>query len=269
MLALTRWDGFLLQIETRHRQVLGEAEAAARDMIATLATGGDPAPLSHQLMAVDNRLMDLETKITDTWHAQAEQAVFDSGGNVADRDRAYARGEALRHALSDNREELDSRLLAELARQRFRHALTTLPALACGWCGGRYQPPLAFRAVEIPCPACGNRIPFEPGPLMRSVGAIGTHAVAQETVNAEWRAMRTAERRLHAIRPPRPLEPVVAYEAAQITYWRAYLAVRSHFEPELARDPGLEIRSRMEQWYVANAEFEEAWVRAGRPRLAV
>ena len=249
MSALVRWQAFLGQIETRHHQVLAEAEAAARDVIARIAAGGDYQPLSHQLMAVDNRLMELETKITDTWHGQVEQAIFDGGGTVADRDAAFARGDALRHALSDNREELEPRLFAELARQRFRHALANLPPFACGWCGAR--------------------IAFEPGELMRTVAAVGTHAVAQEAVNREWRAMRTAERQLHAIRPPRPLEVVVAYEASQITYWRAYLGVRAHFEPELARDPAMEIRSRMEQYYVSFAEFEEAWVRAGRPRLAV
>lgn len=269
MSALARWDAFLNQIDTRYRQVLAEAEAAGRDMIARVAAGGDYQPMSHQLMAVASRLQDLETKITDTWHAQVEQAIFDAGGTVADRDHAFVRGDALRHALSDLREELEPRLFAELARQRFRHAIASLPAPVCGWCGARYQPPLAFRAIELPCPSCGARITFEPGELMRTVAAIGTHAVAQEAVNREWRAMRIAERQMHAIRPPRPLEAVVAYEASQIAYWRAYLGVRAHFEPELARDPAMEIRSRMEQWYVSFAEFEEAWVRAGRPRLAV
>ncbi len=266
MSALARWDAFLGQIATRHRQVLAEAESAGRDVIARIAAGGDPAPLSLQMMAVTSRLQDLETKITDTWHGQVEQAIFDAGGTVADRDQAFLRGDDLRHALSDDREALEPRLFAELARQRFRHALAALPALACGWCGARYQPPLAFRAIELPCPSCGARVAFEPGELMRSVAAVGTHAVAQEAVHAEWLAMRAAERRMHRIRPPRPLEPVVACEAAQIAYWRAYLGVRAHFEPELARDPALEVRSRMQHWYVAVAEFEEVWVRAGRPR---
>jgi len=82
----------------------------------------------------------------------------------------------------------------------------------------------------------------------------------------EWRAMRATERRAHRIRPPRPLGYVVDIERSQIAYWRAYLAVRSRFEPEMGRDPDMEIRSRMEQWYVAHAEHEQAWVQAGRPK---
>jgi hypothetical protein len=66
-----------------------------------------------------------------------------------------------------------------------------------------------------------------------------------------------------------PLAAIVADEQAQIAYWRAYLTVRSGFEPELGRDLGMEIRSRMEQWYVSHAEYEEEWVRAGRPRTPV
>lgn len=59
----------------------------------------------------------------------------------------------------------------------------------------------------------------------------------------------------------------VDYERAQIAYWRAYLAVRARFEPEIGRDPGKEIRARMEAWYISHAEYEEAWVAAGRPRF--
>ena len=82
--------------------------------------------------------------------------------------------------------------------------------------------------------------------------------------------MRNAERALHAIRPPRTLAPIKAYEHSQIAYWQRYIAVRASVqEPILARDPALEVRSRMEQWYVYTAEFEEAWVAAGRPRAAI
>jgi hypothetical protein len=220
MSALARWDAFLGQIEARAAQVRTEAETSARAFIAEVAHGGDYAPLSHQLMAVRNRLQDLETNITDTWHAKVDAAIAAEGLGEDTRWAAFGKGEALRHALDDLREELEPRIFAELAR-------------------------------------------------VRGAAAIGAHAIAQEAVVAEWRAMRAAERALHAIRPPRPLAPIKAYESAQIAYWRAYLAVRSRYEPILARDPALEVRSRMEQWYVSTAEYEPAWVQAGRPREAI
>jgi len=225
--ALTRWDAFLTQIEGRARQVRAEAEASAQSFIASVAGGGDYQPLSHQLMAVRSRLQELETMITDTWHAKVDDAISSEGLGIPARDAAFAKGEALRHALDDAREELEPRIFAELSRQRYARGLG------------------------------------------ESVVAMAAHHVAQEQAVYEWRAMRAALRALNAMRPPRTLAIVQAYEAAQITYWRKYLSVRAQFEPILARDPSLEIRSRMDQWYRSSAEFEEAWVAAGRPRMPV
>ena len=263
--AIERWDGFLAQIAARHRAVQADAEASGRGFITSLAAGGDPTPLSHHLMAVSNRLQELETMIESTWHAQVDDAIMADGNTVADRDREFDKGRALRRTLDDEREELEPRLFAELARQRFAHAVAQRKGLACSRCGAALQPPFTFRAIDVTC-NCGARTPFEPGELMRSVAAIGTHAVAQHAVTPVWRALRKADCMLRDARPPKPLALIQAYEQAQITYWREYLAIRSQFEPELARDPLLEIRSRMEQWYTMHAEFEENWVKAGRPR---
>lgn len=266
MSALARWDAFLAQIEQRHREVRAEAEASARAAIAQVAAGGDYLPLSHQLMAVNSRLQELETKIIDTWHEKVEDAIFAEGHGVPERDRQYAKGAALKDTLDDAREELEPRILAELARQRWTHAQAQHRGAACGHCGAHVPAPLAFRAFEMPCPACGQRVLVEPSELLRSVAAVGTHAVAQEATTAEWRAMRTAERTMRASRPPYPIEAIKAYERAQISYWFKYLSVRAQFEPELARDPAMEVRSRMEQWYTMFAEHEASWVAAGRPR---
>jgi hypothetical protein len=265
MSALARWDAFLAQIDARHREVRDQAEAAARDFIASVAGGGDVTPLSHQLMGVRSRLQDLETKIIDTWQAKVDAAITDEAGDLV-RDRERRKGDALKHALDDAREELEPRIFAELARRRFACALGAARVAACAACGQPLVAPIAFRPIELVCP-CGARVPFDPGELMRSVAAVGSHAISQEATISEWRAMRMAERAMHAIRPPRPLAAIVGYEWCQIAYWRSYIAVRARFEPELARDPEMEVRSRMHQWYVASAEFEPAWVAAGRPRL--
>jgi hypothetical protein len=269
MSALARWDAFLAQIEQRHGEVIVAAEVAARAFIASVASGGDVIPLSHQLMAVEARLQALESNIIDTWHAKVDDAILEEGHGVAARDAAYARGEALKDRLYDAREELSPRLHAELARLRFDHALASTRDIYCRFCGAAGPRPLSFRALELRCATCQASTVFDPGELMRSVAAVGTHALAQVAANAEWRAMRIADRRARRIRPPVPLAAIVASEQSQIAYWRRYLAARATFEPELARDPSLEIRSRMEQWYVSHAEYEEEWVRAGRPRTPV
>jgi hypothetical protein len=97
--------------------------------------------------------------------------------------------------------------------------------------------------------------------------ATSAHVLAQEAATGEWRAMNAALRALNAHRPPAPLAAVKAYERAQIAYWRAYLTVRHRYEPAIQiHNLPFEIGSRMEQWYVSSAEFEPAWVQAGRPR---
>ncbi len=266
MSALARWDAFLAQIEARAASVRAEAATAARQFIASVAGGGDYQPLSHQLSAVTSRLQELEKMIMETWHAKVDDAIC--AEDRGQRDRARDKGQALAHALDDAREELVISLFAELSRQRYAHALAANRAVACARCGTATAAPISFRAIELVC-ACGARTPFEPGELMRSVAAIGAHAIAQEAAVVPWREMRASERRLHAIRPPRELAVIKDLERRQIAYWRAYLAVRAQLEPELGRDPALEIRSRMELWYTTAAEHEEAWVRAGRPRDAI
>lgn len=266
MSAIARWDAFLAQIEDRHKTVRAEAEGSARAFIAQIAAGGDYQPLSHQLMAINNRLQELETKIIDTWNDKVDDAITDEGNSTAERDRQRAKGQGLKDRLDDMREELEPRIFAELARQRFTQAQAQHRGAACTHCRAQIAAPVAFRAYHMPCTACGQQTLVEPSELLRSVAAVGTHAVAQEATNAEWRAMRNAERAMREYRPPYPIEAIKANERAQITYWFKYLSMRSQFEPELARDPAREVRDRMEQWYTMFAEHEQSWVAAGRPR---
>jgi hypothetical protein len=265
MPALARWDAFLAQIKGRHEQVRSEAQAEGRQFIASVAGGGDYLPLSYQLSAVKNRLQDLEQKIMETWHAQVDDAILNEGNPVPVRDAACQKAIDLQHALEDARDEAEIGLMAELARARYQAAIASQQPVQCARCGMQFQPPHSFRLVEWPC-QCGGALRYDPSELMRTAGAIGTHPISQEAAVNEWRAMVAADRRAKDARSPCPLSLLQAYEAAQIAYWRRYLATRAWFEPELGQDPTMEVRKRMEQWYVYSAEHEEAWRAAGRPR---
>lgn len=267
MSALARWDAFLAQIEERHKQVIAEAEVAARAEIAKLDDGGDHIPLVNQLSAVDARLRELETKIIDTWHEKVEDAIFADGHSAEVRDAQFERGDELKYRLDEAREELPIRMLSSLARHRHQRAKAAHGPVPCAYCGAPLDAPFSFRALELPCGACKGRITlWQPPELMLSVAAIGTHPISQEAAIKEWRAMRAAERAMKAHRSPTPLAALKDYEKAQIAYWRVYLKARAWFEPILARDPRMEIEKRMEQWYVYSADNEKAWVEAGRPR---
>lgn len=213
--AAQRWAAFLAQIEQRHAQVRQETEASARTY-----DSADSTPLSHTLMGVKNRLQDLESTIESTWHAKVSD-VFSAEGVPTDTVAVeFMKGRNLSHRLGDERDEMEIRILGDLARRRPDAAVALAP-----------------------------------------------HVFAQEAATPEWRAMNAAQRALNAYRPPAPLEAVKAYERAQIAYWRKYLTVRGQYEPAIqVHNLAFEIGSRMEQWYVSSAEFEPAWVQAGRPR---
>ena len=199
---------------------------AESEQFGAAYTADDLAPLSHHLMGVKSRLQDLEQSIEATWHAKVDDVFAAEGASGETRSAAFMQGRTLGHQLDDEREESEIRILAEQARRRF------------------VSPQHAQTAA-----------------------AIGAHVLAQEAATDEWRAMRAALRALNAYRPPAPLAAVKAYERAQIAYWRTYLTVRHRYEPAIQiHNLPFEIGSRMEQWYVSSAEFEPAWVEAGRPR---
>jgi hypothetical protein len=242
MSALARWDAFLAQIEGRHREVRMEGAAAAIHTVSQLSTGGDHIPLSRALAAVDHRLHDLERKITVTWDSQVDGAISREGHGEAVRAAARQRGVALQHALEDEREELPIRVLADLARQRYKHAVAQHRRPPCSACGSSLDTRGAFRVLDLRC-RCGATTVWQPSELMVSVAGIGAHPMSHEAAAREWRTLRSAER---------ALAPAGAVEQAQLAYWRAYLKARAWFEPELARDPETELHRRMAPFYEAN-----------------
>jgi hypothetical protein len=254
----------LSQIEGRHRGVRDEAWASAQAIIGGM-TSGDAAPLSRAWSATESRLQELEKMIIDTWHGKVDAVFAEENASGERRSEAYGQGDALKVTLENEREKLQQRIYAELARQLFARALADRRDKFCSACGAALALPVCFRAVEVRC-SCGQTALFEPGELMRAVEAVGTHALSQNEAWAEWLAMREADRRARQMRPPVSLQLLKAYERAQIAYWRRYFAARALMEPEVARDPASFVRSRMAQWYQYSAQHEEEWKRAGDPR---
>ncbi len=267
--ALARWQSFLAQIDGRHASVRAEAAASGGAFIATIAADGDAAPLSHQLMAVNTRLMALEAMIDEAWHAKVHDAFIAEGADYDACIEMHGVGRQVGDRLDEARAELETSLMAEFATARFAHVLVRRGGAVCGTCGAVLLAPVALRSFTLTCGACGQRSTLAPGDDLRMVAAIAAHPIAQQVALPQWRDMRRALATLGAQRPPRPLFLIQAAEVTQLAYWRVYFAARAAFEPILARDPDLEIRARMEPWYRSHAEFEEAWVAAGRPRAPI
>lgn len=264
MSARDRWKGFLTQIEARHGEVLREAFEGAKEALPEL--GFDTTPVAVALSAVSTRLLDLESKITDTWNEKVEDTFDAEGLSLEERTQARLAGEALRRRLQRKRESLDPHAFAHAAHVIHARALAQRNDVNCARCGAPLQPPIAYRATEVRCGSCSAVGVFEPGSLLRQVEAVGSHAVAWVAAEREWHAMLDAEDALHAARSPAPLHLLQAYEAAQINYWTRYFQAKAAMVPEVANDPEKGVRSRLEFWYSMSAEHEEAWRNAGRPR---
>ena len=263
MAAAERWDAFLAQIDGRARTVRDEALATARASFS--AVGVDTAPIVHAWSASESRLQELERMIQDTWHEKVDDAFSAEDASEAVRDAARDKGDALAWALEGTREHLGWFIMAELAQHLFMRALAESGGRFCTGCGAPLQVPVVYRAVELRCVRCNAVNGFEPPALLRAASVSGVHALAQLGALPQWQAMREAERAARRARSPTPFGLLKASEKAQIQYWIHYLHARSQLEPELGRQPMLEVRARMDQWY-RSVEHEPAWMQAGCPR---
>jgi hypothetical protein len=267
MNASARWDAFLNQIAGRHRQVAEEAATAALDALA--AAGFDPTPIASAWISVDNRLIELETRIDETWNDKVEAAFEAEGASSAVTAAERNKGVQLRDTLEIAREQLHHHVFAEAAHRIHAKALEARRDRSCAKCGTPLDIPISYRALNLKCRSCPALTSFEPGDDMRRVAAFGAHALASQIAWQHWLAMRQADHAIRRHRGPATIQLLKDYERAQIAYWMVYVRARATFEPEMGRDLGFEVRSRMEGWYRMSAEHEQAWVAAGRPREVI
>ena len=264
MQALQRWDGFLAQIRDRHAAIIAECDAAFGPILQQLTAGGDTGVISRQISLTNGRLRELEDRIESTFNEKVE-AVFESeGASDAMRAAEYAKGRRQRWALEFARDAYEPTVLDRLFRMQYAHAQATQQPLVCAHCRNVMPLPLVGRTLPIRC-ACGGTTEYVPSALMKMASASGADAVAKVAAQAEWRQMVEAANIRVELRPPYSLEVIMHIERTQIAYYRAYWTVRGQFEPE-RNDVAREVRAIMEPWYVTSAEFEPAWVAAGRPR---
>ena len=70
--AIGRWDGFLGKIKERATSILAEAEEGCA-MLLDL-NNLDPLPMSNAWSAIEQQLIQLTSKIDDTWNEKVEPA---------------------------------------------------------------------------------------------------------------------------------------------------------------------------------------------------
>ncbi len=264
MQAQQRWESFLAQIRDRHAAIIVDCDAALVPILQQLVAGGDTSVISRQLSLTDARMCELEDRIEATFNDKVEGAFESEGASVAVCNAEGLKGRRLRWHLGFARNLHEPMVLDRLVRMQYAHAQATQAPLVCAHCRNVMPLPLVGRTMPIRC-ACGGTTEYVPSALMKMASASGADAVAKVAAQAEWRQMVEAQNMRHELRPPYSLEVIMHIERTQIAYYRAYWTMRGQFEPE-RNDVAREIKAIMEPWYVTYAEFEPAWVAAGRPR---
>jgi hypothetical protein len=260
---IARWNGFLEQIKGRFQIILQEAKDGCAGLL--VESNLDPIPMTNAWGAMERRAKDLGTKIEETWNDQVEKKFAEVNAPPALVAAERRKGLEARRAMDIEVERTRIDIYVDAARRISDAARAEMAeGFKCKQCGAVVEVPITFRAVNVKCKFCSAVSTFEPGTRTRMMEASCLHPLCQDRAWNEWVAMTKADHALHDARGY-PLNLLVAYETAQIAYWRAYLTARLTWLPDQAGSFEKDLRGRMAHWY-ERMENEKEWVAAGRPR---
>jgi len=259
---IDRWSGFLAKLDARFEELMHEATLGCAGLFE--AHDGDTTAMSMAWGAIEVRAKDLRSKISDTWHAQVDDALDDAPPEVRVRERQ--RGEALEDRMEVGLEATRLRIFAEAARKVWTRALGERPKhLQCTQCGAALPMPDTIRALNIACTYCRALVTWEPGTRLRMIEHFCVPVLAEEACWQLWLARREAQKGRRGHRGD-DLPNLRAHEHAELAYERARLEARARMLPEYAADIEKDLRGRMAMFYQM-LDREKAWIEAGRPRL--
>lgn len=256
---IERWSGFLAKIEGRFQELMHEATIGCAQLFE--ARDHDPVAMGNAWSAIEVRVKDLRSKISDTWHAQVDDALDQAPPGVRVRER----GEALEHRIDVGLEATRLRIFADAARKLWVRALEDRPrALQCTQCAAALPMPETIRAVNVTCGYCHTLVTWEPGTRLRMIEHFAVPILCDEAAWTCWLARREAERNRRGPRGD-DFANLRGHEQAEIAYHRAWLEARARMLPEHAAQLEADLRGKMAAFYQM-LDRERAWIEAGRPR---
>lgn len=252
--AVNRWDAFLSKIEERCQQTLAEAQQGCAALLDV--AGLDPLPMSNAWSAIENQIVELTSRIDDTWSEKVEPAFEEADWEWDQIEPQLDRGRALSAKMLRDRDAVAFRIFAEAAEKIFEEAKKNLaqdhPCTQC------HAPlPLSdqfFRSVHVTCPYCNNVNTFVPGTKIASVEHFCCHHLSRARTVDLWFAWVDAEERM---RDTETLENMKAAEAALKQYNEAYLKARIAIVPELEKDFEKDLQGRMAFFYEEVSRSDE------------
>ena len=175
-----RWDAFLANIRDRAQDILDQAQSGC---LALFVQGGhDPYTMGNALPAVRHRLLELGSKVQDTWQEKVGHAMSSAGlrweTGMTEEHRKLGATQRWLEAAYDG---FETRIQADAARMLAGLLEKQVPAqLSCTQCGSPIALPRVYFAVNLPCGSCHSVNTFEPGEL-RILHSFALPALARES----------------------------------------------------------------------------------------
>jgi phage FluMu protein Com len=226
---LARWDGFLAKLGERQREILTEAEAGVREILAGYPE--DPAPLGNALSGLRFRVDELRTKVNQTWDAQVNDKLKAFGEDV--QDSGLDRRDDFLQQLAEAWALFEARMQADFYRQLSERARKAqAKAIACAHCGAELRVAGRAEASSVKCSYCGaiNQVMASMPVAIYAQGA--GHAFGEEAALPlrhqleRWRVAVERERRA-AHWPPEAIESLDRWLEMERACWEKYAAARA------------------------------------------
>jgi hypothetical protein len=266
---LARWGAFEQKIRDRLTEVMQEAEAGFKDLVASDPT--DAITFGNAEGAINARVEGLLQKLHETFSSQVTMAL--AGG--PDLDRAIEQMETTSTAMRLAWKRLAMRSKTDLYRAMYtRVAAEMQRPVSCTGCGAPLAKTTPHRVEAIACSACRTLVQAAPAPVVSTYFGSAGHVFAEAATLEKRAAIDEQRRRAHSGRKARgyadePLESLKEWERMELDYWRTYFETAAKILPSTPKEIDEWVASRMQPFYESLERSNDVWRRArGLPTRA-
>lgn len=259
---LARWAAFEQKIQQRFDEILQEADAGFKDLVATDPT--DAITFGNAEGAIHARVEALVQKLHETFSSQVTMALSGSGELDGAIERMDARSNAMRLAWK----RLAMRSKTDLYRAMYARVAEAMKnPVPCTGCGTPLVKTTPHRVEAITCPACRSVVQAAPEPVVSTYFLSAGHVFAEAATLDKRAAIDEQRRRAHAGRKARgyadePLESLREWERMELDYWRTYFETSARILPSSPKEIDEWIASRMQPFYESLERSNDVWRRA-------
>jgi hypothetical protein len=258
---LARWAAFEQKIQQRFQEILAEADAGFKDLIATDPT--DAITFGNAEHAIHARVEGLLQKHQETFSSQVTMSL--AGGPYLDGaiDQMQAGGTAMRLAWS----RLALGAKCDLYRAMYaRVAVEMAKPVPCTNCGSPLTKTIPHHVEALTCQACHAVVQAAPAPVVGTYFGGAGHVFAQAATFDKRAAIDAQRARADAWRKARsyadePLESLQEWERMELDCWRTYVTTQAQIVPSTAKEMEELVASRMTPFYESLERSNKAWRR--------